>query len=232
MVTHSLNAQRNSSAEAAPRSVPVWDLPTRLFHWALVALLPLLWWSERNENLGLHKLLGYATAGLLAFRLYWGFAGSATARFSAFLRGPRAIMRYLRGQEVPTGHNPLGALSIVALLATLAVMLLSGLFIADEDGLDFGPFAAFVGYDTQRFAARLHAIAFDVLLALLLLHLAAVLVYQLAGKNLVVPMVTGRQTIAPNNAPRMARARTVVPGVALGLAVFAVLWLLDRGAAW
>lgn len=229
MVTHSLSADAGSSAESA-RPTRVWDLPTRLFHWAIVALIPLLWWSERSENLDLHKLLGYAVAGLLIFRLYWGFAGSATARFAAFLRGPRAILEYLRGREVTVGHNPLGALSIIALLAALVTMVVSGLFIADEDSLEFGPFARFVGYDTQRFAARLHGMMFNLLLALVFLHMAAVLVYQLAGRNLVVPMLTGRQTIAPAHAPRMARARAVLPGLGMGLMVFAVLWLFDRGA--
>lgn len=231
MVSHSLSANVRCPPENV-RPVRVWDLPTRLFHWAIVALIPLLWWSERIENLDLHKRLGYVAAGLLVFRLYWGFAGSSTARFSAFLRGPRAILAYLRGRRAAVGHNPLGALSVVALLASLVVMAVSGLFIADEDGLEFGPFARFVGYDTQVFAARLHGMMFNFLLALILVHLTAVLLYQLAGNNLVVPMLTGRKTIASANAPRMARARTVVPGLVMGLLVFAILCVLDRGAPW
>lgn len=224
-------------SEAPLRNAPhvpvrVWDLPTRLFHWALVILLPLLWWTVQTEQLEVHKLLGFGVGALLVFRLFWGIAGSATARFSNFVRGPRAVLKYLRDGKAAIGHNPLGALSIVAILGALATMVASGLFIADEDGLDSGPLASFVSYDAGRFAAHVHARAFDVLLILIFLHLTAVLAYFLGGENLIAPMVTGCKSIPAQDAPRMAGGRAAVPGAVLAFAVFAVLWMLDRGAAW
>src|SRR4051794_18611755 len=104
----------------AAGSVRVWDLPTRLVHWAMAALIPWSWWTAHHDQLERHRLSGYLLLGLLLFRLIWGFAGSDTACFAAFVRGPAAIRRYLRGEAPASpGHNPLGALSVVALLAAL-----------------------------------------------------------------------------------------------------------------
>src|SRR4051812_6803603 len=108
----------------AVRTMRVWDLPTRLVHWAMAALIPWSWWTAHNDQLERHRLSGYLLLGLLLFRLIWGFAGSETARFAAFVRGPAAIRRYLRGEgPAPLGHNPLGALSVLALLAALAAQI-------------------------------------------------------------------------------------------------------------
>ncbi|HSV28809.1 MAG TPA: cytochrome b/b6 domain-containing protein, partial [Candidatus Omnitrophota bacterium] len=97
-------------------TIPVWDLPVRLFHWLLVALIGALWASGEFGKLDLHMLLGKAALALIVFRLAWGVAGSRTARFTDFVKGPRAIAEYLRRPYAVVGHNPLGALSVLALL--------------------------------------------------------------------------------------------------------------------
>src|SRR5690349_12806244 len=104
--------------------IRVWDIPTRLTHWLIVVLVGLSWWTAETGRLEWHRWSGYALLGLVIFRIYWGFVGSSTARFSSFVRGPRAIAGYLQGRWVATaGHNPLGALSVVALLVLLLVQI-------------------------------------------------------------------------------------------------------------
>src|SRR4051812_31713006 len=155
----------------AVRRMGVWALPTRLVHWAMAALIPWSWWTAHTDQLDRHRLSGYALLGLLLFRLIWGFAGSETARFAAFVRGPKAICRYLRG-EAPAraGHNPLGALSVVALLTAVAAQIGLGLFAVDEDGLESGPLSYLISFDTARTAAAIHHKMFWVLVALIALH--------------------------------------------------------------
>ncbi len=184
---------------AAPAAVKLWDLPVRLMHWSFVLLVPALWWTGEEGDLDTHVTIGLVMLGLVVFRLIWGFAGSSTARFARFVRGPGAVLRYLRGQDgAPSvGHNPLGALSVVALLAVLAVQTGLGLFAQDVDGLESGPLSYLVSYDTADAAREAHHLGFNVLLALIGLHLAAILYYLLFKRdNLIAPMVTGKRRFA------------------------------------
>ena len=120
--------------------VPVWDWPTRAFHWAIVLIVPAMWATHKLERMDVHILLGQAMLGLVLFRLIWGLIGSSTARFSGFVRGPRAVARYLAGRGGTVfGHNPLGGWSVLAMLPLLAVQVGLGLFATDEDGLVSGP---------------------------------------------------------------------------------------------
>jgi cytochrome b len=182
----------------------VWDLPTRLFHWALVVLVGLSWWSAENDQKELHLYLGYGVLSLLLFRIGWGLAGSSTARFSSFVRGPGAVVRYVRNRfHWPlAGHAPLGALSVLALLAMLFVIVGTGLFAADEDGLFSGPLAYLVSVGVSDTMTGLHEELFDVLLVLIGLHVAAILLYRLAlGRNLLGPMITGKAELEPGVEP-------------------------------
>ena len=112
----------------------VWDLPTRFFHWLLVVLIAAAWWTGEHEDLTWHYRIGMAVLMLILFRLIWGVVGGSTARFARFVNGPRAIATYLRGTVPPAvGHNPLGALSVLALLGLYGGLVL-GLF-ATDDGL-------------------------------------------------------------------------------------------------
>ncbi len=183
---------------------PVWDLPTRLFHWTLVVLVALAWWSAENDRQALHLYLGYGTLSLLLFRLGWGIFGSSTARFSGFVRGPAAVMRYVRDRfHWPSaGHAPLGALSVIALLAMLFAIVGTGLIASDEDGLSSGPLAFLVSLGASETATDLHEDLFNVLLAFIVLHVAAILLYRLAlGRNLLGPMISGKAELAPGMEP-------------------------------
>ena len=207
----------------APAPQPVWDLPIRLFHWLLTALIAFSWWSVKNHQTDWHIWSGIAILTLLIFRLLWGFFGSSTARFSNFLRGPRAVRDYLRDIKSwrSAGHNPLGALSVVALLLATTLQLSLGLISVDEDGLNEGPLAQLVSLETSEAARDLHDDFFNVLLALIVLHVAAVVFYRLAlGKKLTGAMFSGRAALDPGVEPmRPARGWAAVVCLLAALAV-------------
>ena len=126
---------------SAARAVKVWDIPTRLFHWLLVALFAFSWWSAENDEMAWHYRSGIVLVSLLVFRVIWGFVGGSTARFARFVKSPGKVLAYLRQQDAapPLGHNPVGGYSVVALLLALIVQTGTGLFATDIDGLESGP---------------------------------------------------------------------------------------------
>jgi cytochrome b len=190
---------------AQPR-VHVWDGFTRLVHWLLVVLMGASWWTARHHHMDYHRYSGYALLGVLIFRLYWGVFGSTTARFAHFVKGPRSIWRYVRskGRHVVPGHNPLGALSVLALLGLLLAQVTLGLFCVDVDGLESGPLSNWVTFETGRECSRLHLLGFDVLKAFIVLHLAAVAFYWLFKRdNLIWPMITGSKGWSHGPAPHI-----------------------------
>jgi len=179
----------------------VWDLPVRLVHWLLAALILFSWWSVHNHHTDWHIWSGCAVLTLLIFRLLWGFVGSSTARWTSFIRGPRAVGDYLRGRWSGAGHTPLGALSVIALLGALAAQVCLGLIAEDEDGLYTGPLSRLVSIDTSDKARDLHELWFDVILALIVLHIAAIIFYRLRGRPLTRAMVTGNAILHPDAKP-------------------------------
>jgi cytochrome b len=209
--------------------VAVWDLPTRIFHWALVLLIPALWWTGEEHRHDLHLLLGEVTLGLVLFRLLWGLFGSSTARFAGFVRGPGAILAYLRGSRpAGIGHNPLGAISVLVLLFLLANVVGLGLFATDEDGLDPAPLAHFVSYDSARILTERHEQLFWILVGFIALHVAAILYYLLVKRdNLVIPMVTGSRDM-PAGGGEMIAAPLWRFLLAAGLAVVLTLVIATR----
>lgn len=180
---------------------PVWDLPVRLVHWLLAALIAFSWWSVHNHHTDWHIWSGCAILTLLIFRLLWGFVGSSTARFASFVRGPRGVADYLRGRWSGIGHNPLGALSVLVLFAALAVQVGLGLVAEDEDGLFTGPLYRLVSIDTSDKARDLHELWFNVILGLIVLHVAAIIYYRLRGRPLTKAMITGRAVIDSGRQP-------------------------------
>jgi len=184
----------------APTPTDVWDLPTRLFHWALAALIALQYASGEFGLLSMawHFYMGYATLALIVFRVLWGFVGSQTSRFSDFVRGPAAVLRHLRdnlrgGAATTLGHNPLGGWSVLAMLAAIAVQAISGLF-ASDDLTETGPLAGRVPDRTVALMTRIHIIDRYVLLALIVLHIGAVAAHWVfRNENLVAPMLHGRK---------------------------------------
>ncbi len=199
---------KDPSSTARQRAPRVWDLPTRLFHWALVALVLTSYLTGefwRGLDMQWHKLSGYGILTLLLFRLAWGVWGTRHARFADFVRPPGETLAYLRGLlagRTPgyRGHNPLGGLSVLALLLVLLVQAGSGLFTSDDIFIE-GPLAGLVSGATVDLMSRVHGLAFNLLLALVALHLVAVAAYEaLAGQRLLRAMVTGRKAAAPTAA--------------------------------
>lgn len=158
---------------------PLWDIPTRVFHWLIVCLVPLAWWSAEQERYDLHQWTGCSVLVLVFSRILWGFLGSRHARFADFLVGPTAVWAYLRRRGAASaGHNPLGGWSVLLLLTLLLLQAGSGLFNAD-DVLFSGPlyYAASTGFRDAM--GVVHEVSFNALLALISLHILAVLYHQL-----------------------------------------------------
>ena len=205
----------------------LWDLPTRLFHWLLVALVAFSWWSAKNDEIGLHIGSGITILGLLIFRVLWGFFGSSTARFSGFVRGPKTVLAYLkdRGSWRSAGHTPLGALSIVTLLGLLVLQVSLGLFNADEDGFYEGPLAHFASPAAADVVHELHELNFDILLAFIALHVGSILFYRLVeGKKLTKAMITGRGAL-PTGAEPMRSGRWWTALLCLAIAIGVASWI-------
>jgi len=177
--------------------VRVWDIPTRLFHWLLVALFAFSWWTAETDRFDWHLRSGYGILGLVAFRIYWGFAGSATARFAQFLKTPRVVATYAaqlfeRSRSPAIGHNPMGGWSVAAMVFLLALQVGLGLFAIDLDGINGGPFDTLVSFKTARWSAHQHGRVFNILLILSALHVAAILFYWIYKRdNLIAAMFTG-----------------------------------------
>jgi cytochrome b len=204
---------------------PVWDLPVRLIHWLLALLIGFSWWSVHNHHTDWHIWSGCAILTLLIFRLLWGFVGSSTARFSSFVRGPRAIRDYFAGRWSGIGHNPIGALSVLALLAAVAIQVGLGLISEDEDGLYTGPLFRLVSMDTSDKARDIHEQWFNVILGLVVHHLAAIVFYRLRGRHLIKPMITGRAVLEPGAEP-MRPGKWWVALICLAVGIGITRWIL------
>ena len=178
----------------------VWDLPVRLFHWALVILCGFSWWSAEEGGLTLqyHMWAGYSILALVIFRVMWGFAGSASARFASFLHGPARVMAAVRELLTPApmqvaGHNPLGGWMVAVMLVCLLVQTGSGLF-ANDDILNEGPLYKYAGKALSDTLTSLHHLNFNVLLGLVVLHVLAIVWHRVRkGERLTAAMVHGRK---------------------------------------
>lgn len=181
--------------------VRIWDLPTRLFHWALaICFVGLVITGQFGGSAMVwHFRFGYAVLSLLLFRLAWGLVGGHWSRFAQFLYSPRTVWRYLRGQggsELHAGHNPLGAASVFALLVFLLLQVASGL-VSDDEIAASGPLTAWVSSDWVTLATHYHrTLGKPILLGLVVLHLGAIL-YHLWVKrdNLIRPMLHGDKSL-------------------------------------
>jgi cytochrome b len=218
-------------------NVRVWDLPTRVFHWvlALCVIGSVVSAKIGGNAIEWHMRLGYAIFALLAFRILWGLVGGRWSRFAAFVYAPGTLLRYLRGASRPdehhdVGHSPLGALSVFALLAVLAAQVGTGLF-ADDEIATTGPLNKFVAGSTGLALTGWHKGWGETLvIALALLHVAAVLVYLVAKKrNLVRPMWTGDKAL-PDGVPASVDGGTarLLALVLLAVCAGGVAWVVTR----
>jgi cytochrome b len=182
------------------QKIKVWDLPTRLFHWLLVASIAALFYTGLADGLiDWHARIGMFVLGLVAFRIVWGFCGSTYARFLQFFPTPRGILAYLKGQWHGEGHNPLGALSVFALLGLCVLQAGMGLFANDEIAFT-GPFERFINEDLSVSITGWHRELAWVLLGFIGLHVLSMLFYWVVKKhNLIPAMFTGtKRSDAPS----------------------------------
>lgn len=171
----------------------VWDLPLRLFHWSLVGCIITAFVTAKIGGNAMiwHGRLGLAILGLLVFRIVWGFAGSTYARFTQFVRGPATVLAYLKGNWQGLGHNPFGALSVLALLGILLLQAATGLFSNDDIAFS-GHLVPLIQGEFSNQITGIHHLLEKVLMLLVALHIGAIVFYARVKKhNLVKPMLTG-----------------------------------------
>ena len=225
------------TSDVEHRPVRVWDLPTRAFHWLLAAaVIGLVITAKVGGNAMVwHMRLGLLVLALLAFRIVWGLVGGRWSRFASFVYAPGAVLRYLRGDHRPgdhfeVGHSPLGALSVFALIAMLLVQVGTGL-IADDEIATTGPLNRYVASATGIAATSWHKGDGQwILLGLVGLHVVAIIVYRLRGKNLVTPMLTGDKPLpASVPATQEGLANSGLAAVVAAACAALVVWIARLG---
>lgn len=212
-------------------TIQIWDLPLRLFHWLLVvAVIAAFATGELGGLLtDWHGRIGLLVLGLLIFRIIWGFFGSHYARFSSFFPTPKRISAYLKGHWQEHGHNPLGGLSVLALLGVLASLVLTGLFANDDIAFE-GPLFDLVSKDLSDLLTGWHALIFNVLAGLVALHVAAIVFYlKFKKNNLVTPMVTGKKKVPITESKTIKSARLFTFVIATALSGI-LTWAVASGA--
>ena len=215
------------------RVVRVWDLPVRLFHWLVVALVAAAYATWRLNWMVWHGWIGDLLLAVVVFRLLWGFFGSETARFSHFLAPPRMVFEhlkysFLREPDRQMGHNPAGGWMVLLLLALLLVETLTGLYVAN-DIADVGPLTAIVPAAAANAIDASHAILWNVLVAAIAAHVLAIVIYAvIKGQDLVRPLVTGTKALPePVIAPRMASAaRAALLFAGSAAAAIIIAWVM------
>jgi cytochrome b len=228
--------------------VLVWDIPTRAFHWSLVILvltsfLTGMGWSGLPDENWVHQWSGIFIMVLLFFRIVWGFVGGRHARFTDFIKGPVAVLRYAKGlvtgaHEQWRGHNPVGGLSVIAMLGLLGAQVGTGLFANDDSDFE-APLFELVGKELSDTLTSFH---YDIIIAIYVVvavHVSAIIFYRFKGERLVAAMVHGHKEVADNGAaddsvPEEASARPRaagnlylalgILGVSIGLAV----WIINQ----
>lgn len=208
--------------------VPVWDIGVRFFHWALVLLVVGSVVTIKMGKMDLHIWCGYGVLTLLVFRIFWGFIGGTHARFATFIAGPGKVLAYMKGMfsrdghESGLGHNPVGALSVLAMLLALLFQAVSGLFTNVEDFAFEAPLYKWVGNALSNTITSLHKKNEIVIYVLVGLHVLAILFYAVFHRdNLVGPMVTGVRRIKGRLSDAAAFSRhgsAVVAVIALAVA--------------
>jgi cytochrome b len=228
-----------SNGKLSDKKIRVWDLPVRLFHWTLVVLLAVSYFSAKYGSMKIHFWSGYAILTLLIFRIAWGFVGSTTARFSNFVKGPMAGIAHLRellGKHGPfdAGHNPVGGAMVVVLILAVLTQVAAGLFAVDSlTGMNSGPLAKLIADSTGEKIGDFHKWWVNILLLLVGLHVLAAIVYLVwKRQNLIGAMVTGtkpeRDVVAPGKAaPRLVFASPKL-AISLLIASAAVTYFIVR----
>lgn len=214
----------------------VWDLPTRIFHWALAicvfCLLITGFWG--GDAMPWHYRFGFCVLTLLLFRLVWGIVGGKWSRFASFIYAPSNIVRYLKGQgdvQHSVGHNPLGAFSVFAMMTLLLAQVATGL-ISDDEISAAGPLTKFVSNATVSLASSYHVTIGKVLVIFLVItHLVAIVFYLYKKReNLIKPMLHGDKLLPASTPASIDTAATRTLALAILLACTAAMyWLVSLG---
>jgi cytochrome b len=215
------------------KTVRVWDLPLRLFHWLLVAAVVMAFISGQigGNLMDWHGRIGLFILGLILFRLVWGFVGGTHARFASFFPTKAKIRAYLDCSWHGLGHNPLGALSVFALLGLLTLQASTGLFANDDIAFQ-GPLYRLAGSHWSGKLTGLHELVSDGLMALVALHIGAIGFYARVRKiNLVLPMVTGLKEVASEETADVpvAKGGGILPFLIAASLAGAVVWFIGSG---
>ncbi len=228
-------------AEKSVQKVRIWDLPVRLFHWTLVVLMIVSYYSAKagGDWMQLHFWSGYSILTLLIFRIAWGFVGSTTARFSNFVKGPSAVFAHLRellgkGGPYDAGYNPAGGAMVMVLLFAVLAQVAAGLFAADTDmGTVNGPLANLIADKWVDRLTAFHKYWINILLILAALHVLAAVVYLVwKRQNLIGAMLTGskpqRDVVPPGKAPPALAFASNRLAILLLLASAAIVYFIVR----
>ncbi|PAJ73599.1 cytochrome [Pseudoalteromonas sp. NBT06-2] len=170
--------------------VKVWDGFVRFFHWSLILLIGVLYFSGEEGFMDLHFVAGYSLLSLIIARLFWAFIGSDTAKLKALLHSPKAVVNSIKTHSYTRGHNPAGSYMVLTFFSLLLIQSTSGLMTTD-DILTDGPLVQYVESSWVEIASSVHKLNFDFLIAAITVHIFAIVVYRIRGKNLVKPMLTG-----------------------------------------
>ncbi len=207
----------------------IWDLPIRLFHWILVALIVGSYVTIKLSMMALHMLCGEAILVLVLWRLVWGLIGSETARFSQFIRHPLAAIQHLlhfprREPDTQIGHNEAGGWMVVGILALLLAQIGTGLFGRNDDDFVEGPLSKLIAAPLSETLLKLHSLTFDLIKIVALLHVIAIIAYAVVKRHdLVRPMLTGKKRLpAVTPAPRMVNP--MLAGAVL-IVIAVLVWL-------
>lgn len=233
------------------RSFKLWDVPTRLFHWALVLLVLVSYLTgeiggfdftmpgsgNMVANMNIHIWSGLSILTLLIFRIVWGLIGSTSSRFSDFVKGPGAIIDYLKGitkrsVAFVAGHNPAGGAVVALMLILLLAQASTGLFAKEDDFFGLaGPLNGMVSEETAKEITEIHESVWEIIEIVILAHIAANVFYWLVLKhNLILPMLTGRAEAPPGSAaPALKFASNFTALIVFAVAVAIVLWIKRFG---
>ena len=180
------------------RTLRIWDLPTRLFHWLLVVCIvgAVICVNIGGNLMQWHAYFGYAALSLVLFRVLWGFIGAVHSRFTTFIPSPQRLIAFLSGKQGGgLGHSPLGSLSVIALLLVVGIQASTGLF-TDDDIAFQGPLAKYVPNATVSLLSSIHALNSNILFGLIGLHLLAIAYYQWVKRApIVMPMIQGDKEV-------------------------------------
>lgn len=212
----------------------IWDLPLRIFHWALVVTILGAWYTSEQDNglIDLHLTFGYIALGLITFRILWGFLGTKHSQFKNFVPTPKKLINYLKPQDPSqplhtAGHNPMGSLMVVFMLTIILLQAISGL-VMDDDIFTTGPYNGVLDKNIEAVLVFIHTNSFNFILAAIALHLLAILFYKLVKKkSLVLPMITGKKSAEDVSEKDAISHSKIILGIVIALLVAAfVYWLV------